>query len=49
MDGCSDAFKLDWLIQACAPKVKRIVEKVIEEKKTLVFVLEALEVLFPNL
>ena len=30
---CSEQVQLDWLVQACTPKVKKLVEKVIEEKK----------------
>ena len=49
VENCSDSFKLDWLIQACTPKVKRIVEKIAEDKKNLILVLETLELLFPKL
>lgn len=28
--GTSEKFKLDWLVEACSPKVKTLVEKVIE-------------------
>jgi len=41
--------QLDWLIQACAPKVKRLVEKIVEEKHSLIEVLHQLEELFPKL
>ena len=32
----SPQLKLDWLIQACTPKVKKLVEKVVEEHGELV-------------
>ena len=53
LSGCletSDKFKLDWLVEACSPKVKKLVEKVIEEKNfDLLKVLTQLETLFPRL
>ena len=46
----SEKFKLDWLVEACTPKVKKLVEKIIEEKKyDLLGVLTQLEILFPKL
>ena len=49
VDVCAENVKLDWLIQACAPKVKKLVEKVVEEKVSLIDVLNQLEALFPKL
>lgn len=45
----ADCVKLDWLVQACAPKVKKIVEKLVEEKSSFVSILESMEQLFPKL
>lgn len=46
----SDAYKLDWLLESCTPKVKKLVEKVVEEKQSDLFaVLSQLETLFPKL
>ena len=49
VDKCSESFQLDWLIQAASPKVKRIVERVVEEEGNLEKVLESLAELFPRL
>ena len=46
----SDKTKLDWLVEACTPKVKKLVEKVIDEKNfDLLAVFTQLETLFPKL
>ena len=48
--GANDKFKCDWLIESCTPKIKRLVEKVDDEKAyDLVAVLTTLETLFPKL
>ena len=46
----SDQYKIDWLIEASTPKVKKLVEKVAEETGgKLILVLQKLEILFPKL
>ena len=45
----SEKVQLDWLLQACTPKVKRLVEKVVEEKVCMGDVLRTLEDLYPKL
>jgi hypothetical protein len=46
----SEQVKLDWLLESCTPKVKKLVEKVIDESKvSLIEVLLKLETLFPRL
>jgi hypothetical protein len=49
VEGCSEAFQLDWLIQCSTSKVKKIVEKVVEENKSLELALLSLAELFPRL
>jgi len=49
VDKCSQILQLVWLIPASSPKVKRIVERLVEESGTLGLVLEALAQLFPKL
>jgi len=49
MHDSSSQMQLDWFVQACTPKVKKLVEKVVEEQGTLVGVLQKLEDLFPKL
>ena len=50
VENCEDRLKMDWLVEACTPKVRKLVEKVVEENPTdLVLVLERLELLFPKL
>ena len=51
VEGCSEAFQLDWLIQCSTSKVKKIVEKFVEGSKSqsLESVLLSLAELFPRL
>ena len=49
MHSSSVQMQLDWLVQACTPKVKKLVEKVVEEQGNFVDVLRKLEDLFPKL
>ena len=53
LSGCletSDKFKIDWLVEACSLKVKRLIEKFIEEKKIdQIPVLSQIEILFSRL
>ena len=45
-----DKTKLDWLIESCTPKVKKLVERLVEEiPDDLVKVLQKMETLFPKL
>ena len=45
-----DKFKLDWLIEACSPKVRKLVEKLVDESPDeLLDVLQKMETLFPKL
>lgn len=47
---CDEKAKLDWLVESCSPKVRKLVEKVVEEiPDNLVHVLQKLEALFPKL
>ena len=48
--GSSDEIKLLWLIECATPKVRKLVEKIVEEHPdNLVIVLTILETLFPKL
>jgi hypothetical protein len=49
VDASTEKVQLDWLLQACTPKVKRLVEKVVEEKVYMGDVLRTLEDLYPKL
>lgn len=46
----ADQVKLDWLLECCSPKVRKLVDKVIEESEfSLLTTLMKLEMLFPRL
>ena len=49
VQSCPESYQLDWLIQCATPKLKRIVERVVEEQPKLESVLLALSQLFPKL
>ncbi len=44
-----DEAKLDWLIEACTPKVQKLVESVVETESTLHQVLLKIDKLYPKL
>ena len=35
VESCAEKVQLDWLVQACTPKVRKLVEKVIDEKASM--------------
>ena len=49
VESCAEKVQLDWLVQACTPKVRKLVEKVVDEKASMFDVLCHLESLFPKL
>ena len=51
VESCPESFQLDWLIECAAPKIRRIVEKVVDEQvePKLDSVLHTLAQLFPKM
>ena len=50
VEDSSDKLKTDWLIEACTPKVRKLVEKLVDDSPgDLLQVLRQLETLFPKL
>ena len=49
VQSCPESFQLDWLIQCATPKLRRIVEKLVEEQPRLESVSLSLSQLFPRL
>ena len=47
--GATNELQVDWLILACAPKIRKIVEKVALEEKQLGAILRKIEILFPKI